>query len=169
MDLPSFEYRIPQGDNRRRQVCTDCGFIHYQNPRVIVGTLATWENRILLCKRAIEPRAGYWTLPAGFLEQNETSETGAIRETLEEAGATVVVESLLALYDVPHVSQVHLYYKARLVNPSVEAGEESLEARLLTWDEIPWRELAFPVTRWALEDYRRIEGRPEFVPFRRSL
>jgi ADP-ribose pyrophosphatase YjhB (NUDIX family) len=136
--------RIPPGDNRERFVCENCGTIHYQNPRNVVGTVPVWEDKVLLCRRAIEPRYGYWTLPAGFMEIGETTAEAAARETLEEAGARVEVQHLFSLLNVPHVHQVHLFYLARLLDIDVEAGEESLEVRLFDENEIPWDDIAFP-------------------------
>ena len=145
---------IPDGDTRERKICPDCGFIAYENPKIVVGSVCRWGERILLCRRAIEPRAGYWTLPAGYLELNEASAHGAAREAWEEARAQIALEGLLAVYDIPRISQVQLIYRATLVSPEVEAGPESLEVRLFQWDEIPWQELAFPSVAWALNHYR---------------
>jgi len=141
---------IPEGDNRERHVCTACGEIHYQNPRMVVGCVPEWQGRVLLCRRAIEPRRGFWTLPAGFLELGESAEAGAIRETLEEAGADVELLAPFSLFSVPHVNQVHLYYRARLLRPEYRAGEESLEVELHEETEIPWDELAFTTVRETL-------------------
>ena len=138
------EARIPPGDSHQRKVCPSCGAIHYENPKLVVGCIPLWEDKILLCKRAIEPRYGYWTLPAGFMEMGETTSEGASRETLEEAGARVEVQSLFSLLNVPHVHQVHLFYLARLLDLDVDAGEESLEVRLFEEHEIPWDDIAFP-------------------------
>lgn len=154
---------IPEGDNRERLVCPDCGFIHYENPKIVVGAICTWEDRILLCRRAIEPRAGYWTLPAGFLELNETTAAGAVRETMEEANAEIAIEALMAVYNIPRISQVQMFYRARLVSPEISAGVESLEVGLFRWDDIPWAELAFPSVKWALEHHREIGTASEFV------
>ncbi|AJX72080.1 NUDIX hydrolase [Burkholderia pseudomallei] len=142
--------RIPPGDNRERFVCDQCGTIHYQNPRNVVGTIPVWGDQVLLCRRAIEPRYGYWTLPAGFMEMGETTAEAAARETLEEAGARVEVQNLFTLLNVPHVHQVHLFYLARLVDPWFEAGEESLEVRLFDEADIPWDEIAFPTVSQTL-------------------
>jgi len=150
--------RIPDGDTRERRVCDDCGFIVYDNPKVVVGSVVTLDDRILLCRRAIEPRRGYWTLPAGYLELHESTAAGAEREAYEEARARIVIEGLLAVYDIPRISQVQVIYRARLADPSVEAGPESLEVQLFRWEEIPWSDLAFPSVRWALDhfhDWRR--------------
>src|SRR5512139_392975 len=137
-------FEIPPGDALPRHVCKRCGHIHYENPRLVVGCVASWEDKILLCRRAIEPRAGYWTLPAGFMEMGETTAEAAARETLEEAGARVEVQNLFTLLNVPHVHQVHLFYLARLTDPGFEAGEESLEVKLFDEADIPWDEIAFP-------------------------
>lgn len=157
MTTPEFSERfrseVPEGDTRERMVCQDCGFIHYENPRIVVATVATWEGKVLLGRRAIEPREGYWTLPGGFMENNETAEAGAIRETLEETGATVILRDLLAVYSLPHIGQVHLVYRARLAVPHIEAGPEMLEARLFDIDELPWDDLAFPTNTWSLQHY----------------
>jgi ADP-ribose pyrophosphatase YjhB (NUDIX family) len=142
--------RIPPGDNRERFVCDHCGTIHYQNPRNVVGTVPVWGDQVLLCRRAIEPRYGYWTLPAGFMEIGETTSEAAARETLEEAGAQVEVQALFSLLNVPHVSQVHLFYLARMVDPTYYAGEESLEVKLFHESEIPWGEIAFPTVSQTL-------------------
>ncbi|WP_186107647.1 NUDIX hydrolase [Burkholderia gladioli] len=142
--------RIPSGDNRERFVCDQCGTIHYQNPRNVVGTVPVWGDQVLLCRRAIEPRHGYWTLPAGFMEMGETTSEAAARETHEEAGAHVEVQNLFTLLNVPHVHQVHLFYLARLTGPEYEAGEESLEVRLFDEAEIPWDDIAFPTVSQTL-------------------
>lgn len=165
LDAYRFEKRYPEGDNRERLICGDCGWIHYTNPKVIVGSVVSWEDRILLCKRAIEPRVGYWTMPAGFMEDGETAEEGAAREAVEEANAQIEVDSLLAVYSVPRISQVHLIYRARLTDPDVSPGPESTDVRLVTWDEIPWNDLAFPTVYWALDHFRQVLGRDEYPPF----
>ena len=141
---------VPEGDNRERMICAECGFVLYDNPKIVVGSVARWGDRILLCRRAINPRRGFWTLPAGYLELNESTTAGAEREAFEEAQARIQIEGLLAIYDIPRISQVQLIYRARLVDEAVAAGPESLEVRLFGWDEIPWDELAFPSVRWAL-------------------
>ena len=137
------ELRIPDGDSHLRHVCPQCGEIHYQNPKVIVGCIAEWEHRILLCRRAIEPCYGLWTLPAGFMENGESTTQAALRETHEEACARVGIEQLFALVNIPHISQVHLFYRAHLLDTNFAPGEESLETQLFSEDEIPWHELAF--------------------------
>jgi ADP-ribose pyrophosphatase YjhB (NUDIX family) len=145
--------RVPEGDNRERFVCDACGTIHYENPRNVVGTIPVWQEQILLCRRAIEPRYGFWTLPAGFMELGETTAQGAIRETLEEAGARIELQELFSLVNVPHVHQVHLFYRARLLDLDLAPGEESLDVRLFREAEIPWDELAFPTTAQTLRFY----------------
>jgi ADP-ribose pyrophosphatase YjhB (NUDIX family) len=145
---------IPEGDNRERMVCPDCGFINYENPKIVVGAVCLWQERILLCRRAINPRRGFWTLPAGFLELHESTPAGAIRETWEEAQAKIVIDGLLAIYDIPRISQVQIIYRAHLEAAEFAAGPESLEVKLFAWDEIPWEEIAFPSVRWALDHYR---------------
>jgi len=145
---------IPAGDNRERKVCPDCGFIAYENPKIVVGSVCHWGERILLCRRAIDPRTGYWTLPAGYLELNEAAQAGAEREAMEEAGVRIAIDGLLAVYDIPRISQVQLIYRARLLGPELAPGPESLEARLFAWDEIPWADIAFPSVAWALRHDR---------------
>lgn len=147
------EFRIPEGDTRERHVCPSCGTIHYQNPRNVVGTVPIWQDRVLLCKRAIEPRLGFWTLPAGFMEIGETTGEGAARETLEEAGAAVEIGALFSMLNVPHVHQVHIFYLADMRSPEFAAGEESLEVRLFTEPEIPWDDIAFPTVAETLRFY----------------
>ncbi|MCB1736425.1 MAG: NUDIX hydrolase [Gammaproteobacteria bacterium] len=147
------ELRIPEGDNRPRHCCPDCGTIHYQNPRIIAGCVPEWEDRILLCRRAIKPRHGYWTLPAGYMENGESVEEAARRETWEEARARVEIGPLLAMYSVPHIAQVYTLFRAALRDLNFEPGSESLEVRLFKEDEIPWNELAFPVIEVTLRGY----------------
>jgi len=135
--------RVPPGDSLERHVCDACNTIHYRNPQMVVGTIPEWEDQILLCKRAIEPRYGLWTLPAGFMELGESTAQAALRETLEEAKAEVELGELFSLLSVPHVNQVHLFYRARLIERRFAAGEETLEAGLFRVSEIPWEEIAF--------------------------
>lgn len=144
---------IPQGDNRQRFVCKSCNEIHYQNPRLIVGTLPLWENQVLLCKRAIEPRLGKWTLPAGFMENGETLDQGALRETDEEANAKVLSPELFSVIDLPHIHQVYVFFKAQLADLDFSAGSESLEVMLFDEADIPWQELAFPTINMTLKHY----------------
>lgn len=148
-DEPTFDRRIPDGEDRERLVCARCGFIRYENPKIVVGSVATWDGKILLCRRAIEPRAGLWTLPAGFMELNETPEEGALREAWEEARAELRITDLLAVYTIRHISQVQLFYRAELCSPSIGAGPESLEVGLFAPDALP-SDIAFPSVRWAL-------------------
>lgn len=145
--------RVPTGDTHLRFVCEACGAIHYQNPKLVVGTIAEWQGRILLCRRAIEPRHGLWTLPAGFMENHETTEDAARRETREEACATVSLQGLFSLVDVPHISQVHLFYRGSLTDGSHAPGIESLETRLFDEHEIPWETLAFRSVALTLRAY----------------
>jgi ADP-ribose pyrophosphatase YjhB (NUDIX family) len=160
---PSFSKRIPEGDNRSRLVCDVCDFVQYVNPKIVVGAVCTWGERILLCRRAIEPRRGHWTIPAGFLEEGETAEDGARREAWEEARAGLELEGLLGLYSVPRISQVQIIFRAKLRSAEVAPGEESLEVRLFDWDEIPWDDLAFPSVRWALSHYQETRGQVVFA------
>ncbi|MCB9948724.1 MAG: NUDIX hydrolase [Rhodospirillaceae bacterium] len=156
--------QVPAGDDRPRLVCPDCGFIYYENPKIVVGSVAAWEDRILLCRRATEPRRGFWTLPAGFLEMNETTEEGARREAWEEARARLDIDGLLAVYNIPRISQVQLIYRARLLSPDVSAGEEMTEVGLFRWQDIPWSEIAFPTVHWSLARHRDCAGRPLGAP-----
>lgn len=145
----------PPDDNRPRHVCQHCGTIHYQNPKMVIGSIPVWESdgetSVLLCKRAIEPRHGYWTLPAGFMENGETTTEAAIRETEEEAGAHIRLQPLFSLMNVPHVQQVHMFYRAQLLDLDYAAGVESLEVRLFTEAEIPWDDLAFQTVAHTLK------------------
>lgn len=159
------ERRIPEGDDKHRLVCPECDFIAYENPKIVVGSVVCDGDRILICKRAIEPRRGFWTLPAGYLELNESPEEGAKREAREEACANIELEGLLAVYSIVHISQVQLFYRARLSTPELAPGPESLEVRLVRWDEIPWDELAFPSVHWALRHHEASRGRPLMQPF----
>jgi ADP-ribose pyrophosphatase YjhB (NUDIX family) len=144
---------IPAGDNLPRHVCGKCGEIHYLNPKVVVGCVPRWEERILLCRRAIEPRYGLWTLPAGFLENNETTIEGAVRETLEEAAARVKVTQLYGLFNLPHINQLYVMFLADLVRPEFGPGTESLEVALYDERDIPWDRIAFPVVEQTLKLY----------------
>jgi ADP-ribose/FAD diphosphatase len=145
------EQRIPDGEDRERHVCSACGAIHYQNPRMIVGCIVLHEARVLMCQRAIEPRRGYWTLPAGFLELGESAMAGAVRETFEEAGARVRIVAPYAHFDVPHIGQAYILYRAEMIAPEFAPGAESLDVKLALPDEIPVAQIAFPVVRIALE------------------
>ena len=145
--------RIPPSDDRARHVCGSCETVHYQNPKIVVGCLPVWEDRVLLCRRAIAPRLGFWTLPAGFMENSETTLEGARRDTWEEARARTADETLYTLFDLPHISQVYMFFRAQLLGPAFESGPESSEVALFTEAEIPWGELAFPVVSATLEHY----------------
>jgi len=144
---------IPQDDNLPRSICTSCGRIHYQNPKIVVGCVPIWENRILLCKRNIDPRKGFWTLPAGYLECNETTEAGAKRETSEETGASVIALQPYRLFDIVHIGQVYLMFLAKLETPQFHTTRESIEVRLFEENDIPWSNIAFPVIEKTLHHY----------------
>jgi ADP-ribose pyrophosphatase YjhB (NUDIX family) len=147
------ELRIPDGDSLPRYVCSSCATIHYQNPKMVVGCIPEWEDKVLLCRRAIEPRRGLWTLPAGFMENGETTFDGAMRETLEEANARVAIESLYALYNIPYISQVYLLFRARLLDLDFSPGIETLELKLFAEADIPWDQIAFATVRNTLTHY----------------
>ena len=144
---------VPDGDNRPRTVCPACGTIHYVNPKLVVGSVPVYEGQILLCRRAIDPRRGFWTVPAGFMEMGETLAEAARRETWEEALAQVELGELFSIVDVIQAGQVHVFFQARLPRPEFGAGAETLETRLFAPEDIPWEELAFPSIRIALEQY----------------
>ncbi len=150
--------QIPEGDNRERFVCESCQFIHYQNPNVVVGTVPLYHCethglRVLLCRRDIEPRHGYWTLPAGFLENDETTEQGAIRETVEESCANIDDLKIYRIFNVPHTNQIHMFFRARMLDDAFSTTPESSEVRLFSFDEVPWTELAFPPVHSVVEDF----------------
>lgn len=147
------EIRIPEGDTHPRHVCPSCGEIHYLNPKLVIGCVAEWEDNILLCRRAIEPRYGLWTLPAGFMENGESTTQAALRETLEEARARVQIDGLFSLINIPHINQVHLFYRGRLLDCDFSAGEESLEVALYAEADIPWEELSFRSVALCLKAY----------------
>ena len=147
------EFRIPDGDTLPRHVCAACATIHYQNPKVVVGCLPEWDGQVLLCKRAIEPRYGLWTLPAGFLENGETVVAGAARETLEEASARVDVGPLYTLISLPHISQVYMVFRSRLLDLGFGPGPESLEVRLFDEADVPWDQLAFRTIARTLRNF----------------
>lgn len=161
----SFSRKVPAGDNLERQVCDGCGWVHYENPKIVVGAVCTWDDQFLLCRRAIEPRIGYWTIPAGYMEENESSEQGAAREAHEEALAKIEIDALLGIYNIPRISQVQLIYRARLLSDRVGPGIESLEVGLFDWKDIPWDELAFPTVTWALNHFQEVDGKDGFAPF----
>ncbi len=147
------ETRIPEGDNRERFVCPSCHVIHYQNPNIVAGCVAEWQGKILLCSRAIEPRLGFWTVPAGFMENGESVAEGAARETWEEALAKVSTTSLLAIVDVVHAKQVHIFYRGTMDTADFGPGTESLETRLVDEADIPWDDIAFPSVAYAMRRY----------------
>ncbi len=149
----SVSLKIPPGDTLERHVCASCGTIHYQNPKLVVGSLPEWQDKVLLCRRAIEPRRGMWTLPAGFMENNETLPQAAVRETVEEACARIEIGEMFTLISVPHISQVHAIYRARLLDLDFSPGIESLEVGLFTEAEIPWQEIAFRTIALTLRHY----------------
>ncbi|MCB1905640.1 MAG: NUDIX hydrolase [Gammaproteobacteria bacterium] len=144
---------VPVGDNRLRHVCSGCGYIHYQNPKIVTGVIPEWEGRVLLCRRAIEPRHGFWTLPAGFMENGESADEGAAREAMEEANARITITGLYTLFNLIHINQVYMIYRGQLTDLDYSPGEESLEVGLFSGGEIPWDELAFQVVRETLGFY----------------
>jgi len=156
----NIRWEVPSGDNRPRHVCGECNEIYYQNPKIVVGCIPEWEDTVLLCRRAIEPRYGFWTLPAGFMENDETTQEAAERETLEEANARVELLGLYTVMNIPHTNQVYMMFRSRLLDLEFGPGTESLECKLFREHEIPWRELAFPTIVHTLELYfqeRRLE------------
>jgi ADP-ribose pyrophosphatase YjhB (NUDIX family) len=161
--MPSFVRQVPEGDNRERMVCADCGHVAYENPKVIVGAVVVADNRILMCRRAIEPRKGFWTLPAGYMELGETLEEGAAREALEEAEAVIAIDGILGVFSIARIGQVQVIFRARFADsgpPVFGPGEESLEVRLFGPDEIPWDDIAFPSVHWALNAWRESGAAP---------
>ena len=146
-------YRIPEGDSRPRAVCPACGHIQYENPRNIVGTIPVWKDQVLLCRRAIEPRYGLWTLPAGFMEIGESTADGALRETREEAGAEVALKGLYAVINVLAANQVYFFYRAELDQPRWHPGEESLDVQLFHETDLPWGQIAFRSVAQTLQQY----------------
>ncbi len=149
----SVTQKIPAGDNLPRHVCDRCEHIHYHNPKIVAGCIPEWGHQILLCRRAIEPRLGLWTFPAGFMEIGESTEAAAMRETREEAEADVTITSLHAVLSLPHIGQVYLVFRGRMISDRYKAGSESLEVRLFDLSDIPWDEIAFPVVKEALTRY----------------
>jgi ADP-ribose pyrophosphatase YjhB (NUDIX family) len=149
----NIRWEIPHGDNRPRHVCGECNEVYYQNPKIVVGCIPEWEDQVLLCRRAIEPRHGYWTLPAGFMENDETTQEAAERETLEEANARVELLGLYTVMNIPHTNQVYMMFRSRLLDLEFGPGTESLECKLFREHEIPWRELAFPTIVHTLKLY----------------
>lgn len=161
----TFERSVPEGDNRERSVCSTCGFIDYVNPKIVAGAVVfNTAGEILMCRRAIEPRVGFWTLPAGFMEQGESVQEAATREAFEEARAVIVIEDLIGVYSVPRISQVQIFFRARLAEPEISAGPESLEVRFFGLDALPESEFAFPSVRWAIDDYLARQGKSGVAP-----
>lgn len=162
MSVPAahFVRRIPEGEDRERLTCAACGFIAYENPKIVTGSVVVVDGRILLCRRAIEPRRGYWTIPAGYMEMGETVEEAALREAREEACAELALDGVLALYSIARIGQVQVLFRARLASPGFAPGAESLEVKLFAWEEIPWNELAFPSVRWVLHAWREAGDGP---------
>jgi len=150
--------RVPRDDDRRRHVCSDCGTVHYLNPKIVTGCLPEWRDQVLLCRRAIEPRKGFWTVPAGFMELSETVEQGAMRETWEEARARVEILAPYSMFNLPHVNQLYIIFRARLTDGAFEPGPESEDVRLFAERDIPWSDLAFGTVRQTLEFF--FEDRP---------
>jgi len=158
---------VPEGDTLPRKVCPDCGYIKYENPKIVAGAVCLWNEggeaagteKILLCRRAIEPRIGFWTIPAGYLELGETTAEGAARETWEEACARVAIEGLIGVYEIPHISQIYVIHRARLGSLDFAPGAESQEVALFGWEDIPWAELAFPSVTWALNRHGERYGK----------
>ena len=161
---PDFAQEIPPGDDKERSVCQRCEFIDYQNPKIVAGSVVLQDNKILLCKRAIEPRKGFWTLPAGFMELGESVEEAAQREAQEEALATIEIDRLLAVYSVPRIGQVQVMFRARLIG-GYGVGPEREAVKLVEWKDIPWSELAFPTVVWALTHYAETRHLNTFAPF----
>ena len=164
MPEPSFQRRVPPGDVHPRLVCDHCSFIAYENPKLVVGAVCTWDEKILLCRRAIEPRVGYWTIPAGYFEFDETTQQGAAREVREEACAEVEIGDLIGCYSIPRIGQVLMIYRAAMQSAAHAAGDETTETQLVAYDDIPWDELAFPSVRWALNDWYALRGQSSFPP-----
>ncbi len=160
-----FERRVPAGDDRERNVCANCDYVAYENPKIVVGSVASFEGSILLCRRAIEPRRGFWTLPAGYLELGESVEEGALREASEEARCRLKLDRILAVYSVPSISQVQILFRAHLENPDFAPGPESAEVELYRWADIPWPDIAFPTVGWALRHWKEVEGQSDFPVF----
>jgi ADP-ribose pyrophosphatase YjhB (NUDIX family) len=160
-EMPDFIRRVPDGDNRERLVCPDCGHVAYENPKVVVGSVVVADDAVLMCRRAIEPRRGFWTLPAGYLELGETVEEGARREAWEEARAEIVLDGILGVFSISRIGQVQVIFRARFADtgpPSFAPGPESEDVRLFSWDDIPWNDIAFPSVRWALQAWRSVEA-----------
>ena len=166
-----FRHEIPEGDHLERSICDHCGFIDYHNPRVVVGAIPVFENKILLARRAIEPRRGYWTVPGGFMEKGESLQKGAARETWEECGAKIEVGPLLGMFTVPHIAQVQIFFYADCPDGKAVAGEESLEVKWFGFDEIPWDDYSFQSSKKSLSHFLKIKDQPQntWVPRMETL
>jgi ADP-ribose pyrophosphatase YjhB (NUDIX family) len=163
--MAHFTNRIPDGDTHERAVCDECGYVAYENPKIVVGSVVVHEGKVLLCRRAIEPRRGYWTLPAGYLELQETVEEGARREALEESGARIMLDGVLAIYSISRIGQVQVIFRARFDGAAdFEPGIESLDVQLFDWADIPWGELAFPSVHWSLHAWHSAGAGPLGAP-----
>ena len=165
--MADFVLQVPEGDTRDRLVCATCGHVDYQNPKIVVGAVVSLAGRILLCRRAIEPRRGYWTLPAGYMELGETVEEGACREAYEEAEARIALDGILAVYSISRLGQVQIIFRAGFADPQrprFAAGAESAEVALFALDDIPWSDIAFPSVHWSLAEWRRMDGRALGAP-----
>lgn len=163
--MSDFVRQIPVGDNRERSVCASCGHVDYENPKIVAGSVVAHDGLVLLCRRAIAPRIGFWTLPAGYLELGETVEAGARREASEEAEADIELDGILAVYSIARIGQVQIIFRARFAGqPAFAAGVESQDVRLFAWDDIPWSELAFPSVHWSLQAWRDSQGGPLGAP-----
>lgn len=165
--MPEFVRRVPEGDNRERMVCAECGHIAYENPKVVVGSVIVAGEAVLMCRRAIEPRRGFWTLPAGYLEHGETLEEGAAREAWEEAQADITLDGILGVFSISRIGQVQVIFRARFASPEAPhfaAGAESLEVALFPWSQIPHTDIAFPSVTWALDAWRHVGRGPLGVP-----
>ncbi|MCB2112283.1 MAG: NUDIX hydrolase [Parvularculaceae bacterium] len=162
---PQFVKETPDGDDHERDICSHCGFIDYRNPKIVVGSVLTFSRSVLLCRRAIEPRSGYWTLPAGYLEIGESVEEGARREAWEEARVRPSLERVLAIYSVPRISQVQIMFRGRVGSAECSPGPESREVDFFDWSDIPWPDLAFPTVGWALRHFKESEGASDFAPY----
>lgn len=164
MQIGPRERRVPEGDDRERLLCPECGYVAYENPKLVAGAVVEHEGKVLLCRRAIAPQIGMWTLPAGYMELNETPEEGAKREAWEEARVRLHLTGLLAVYSVPRISQVQLLYRAQFAEPGFGPGPESLEVDLFEWEDIPWKDIAFPTVTWALERWQEVKDQAHIIP-----
>ncbi len=163
--MPSFSRSIPEGDTTERSVCTQCGFVAYENPKVVTGSVVVHDGQVMLCRRAIEPRRGFWTLPAGYLELLETVEEGAMREAWEEAEARIALDGVLALFSISRIGQVQVIFRARFDGgPHFSPGPESLDVALFDWERIPWDQIAFPSVHWALQAWHAVGDGPLGAP-----